>query len=375
MLGTGIVGPILPLYAKAFGVSYSVVGLVISAFGFARILLDVPAGTLADRWGRRPLLLLGIAIFSATGVIAAFAPNIYYLILARFVQGVGAALFTTSGMAIVGDIAPAGERGRYMSTYQMSFFLGTSTGPAIGGFLAEWGGFALPFLLLSVLSLGGAIFAYIWVQESLAGDDPPTTSPAELLKALHKAARNLFVANLAVLVTFLTLSGIRMMAIPLYGQKVLGLSQSEIGVILALAAFVNIPSLFWSGPMVDRVGSRPIFILGFASATVATYGLTFTHSFLSLAAVATFFGFTTGLNQPAQGRAVLEAADPHHRGMSVGLHRVFGDVGVILGPTLVGILADHSGLASPFSWVAVLCGIMAVASVLIGRPEEIGEEI
>ncbi|MFQ5904736.1 MAG: hypothetical protein ACE5JO_13710, partial [Candidatus Binatia bacterium] len=95
------------------------------------------------------------------------------------------------------------------------------------------------------------------MQESLEGNGQYTTSPAELLKALGKAtgSRNLLLANLAGLVTFLTISGIRMTAIPLYSRKILGLSQVDIGLILAIAAF---------------------------------------------------FGFTTGLNQPAQGRAVLQ---------------------------------------------------------------------
>ena len=85
MFGTGIIGSILPLYAKAFDVSYSAVGLVISAFGLARILLDLTAGGRADRWRRRPLLLMGITIFSITGVIVAFAPNLYYPVRVCFI--------------------------------------------------------------------------------------------------------------------------------------------------------------------------------------------------------------------------------------------------------------------------------------------------
>lgn len=366
MLGAGIVGPILPLYAKAFGVSYAAVGMMISAFGLARILVDVPAGTLADRWGRRPLLLIGMAVFSTTGVIAAFAPNIHFLILARFIQGIGAALFTTTAMAVVGDIAPPEQRGKYLSYYQMSFFWGTATGPAIGGFLAEWGGFPLPFLTLSFLSLVGMAFAHFKVKESLA-EKNDGISVEELFKLLWRMGRhrNLLVANLAAMVTFLTIAGIRMTAIPLYGQWSLGLSQSKIGLLLAIAAFVNIPSLIWSGPMVDRIGSRPIFLWGFSLSAVTTYGLVFAHGFYPLMGMVALFGFTTGLSQPALASLVIEAADPNHRGLSVGLHRIFGDLGVIAGPTLVGVLADHYGLTSPFAVVAALCGGMILVSFFV----------
>lgn len=376
MLGTGIVGPILPLYAKAFGVSYAAVGTVISAFGLARILIDVPAGTLADRWGRRPLLLIGMAVFSTTGLIAAFAPNIQFLILSRFIQGIGAALFTTTAMAVVGDIAPPEQRGKYLSYYQMSFFCGMATGPAIGGFLAEWGGFPLPFLVLSFLSLVGMVFAYFKVKESLA-EKNDGISVAELLPVLWQMGRhrNLLLANLAALVTVLTMSGIRMTAIPLYGQGTLGLSQARIGLLLAIAAFVNIPSLIWSGPMVDKIGSRPIFLWGFSLAAITTYSLAFTDGFYSLMGMAALFSVTTGLNQPALATLVIEAADPNHRGLSVGLHRIFGDLGVIAGPTLVGVLADHYGLTSPFAIVAALCGGMALVSFLVREQKRAGAAI
>lgn len=376
MLGTGIIGPILPLYAKAFGVSYAVVGMMISAFGLARILMDLPAGTLADCWGRRPLLLIGMAVFSTTGLIAAFAPNIYFLVLARFIQGIGAALLTTTAMAVVGDIAPPEQRGKYLSYYQMSFFWGMATGPAIGGFLAEWGGFPLPFLVLSLLSLVGMAFAHFKVKESLV-ERNDRISAMELFQVLRRMGRdrNLLVANLASLVAVLTMGGIRMTAIPLYGQQSMGLSHSEIGIVLAVAAFVNIPSLIWSGPIIDKIGSRPILLWGFSLATVTTYGLAFTHGFHSLLGMAALFGFTTGLNQPALATLVIGAADPNHRGLSIGLHRIFGDLGVIAGPMLVGVLADHYGLTSPFAVVAVLCGGMALVSLLVREEKRAGAAI
>jgi MFS family permease len=132
MLGAGVVVPILPKYAETFGASYTYVGFFISAFGLARILTDIPFGTLSDR---RASLLGGTILFVASGLLAAFTTGIEYLIAARVVQG--AAIHTTSALAYVADIIPATRKGRYLGYYQNSFFLGSAFGPSTGGVLTS----------------------------------------------------------------------------------------------------------------------------------------------------------------------------------------------------------------------------------------------
>ncbi|MFN3621892.1 MAG: MFS transporter, partial [Nitrososphaerales archaeon] len=132
MLGAGIVVPILPKYAGSFGASYTYVGLTISAFGIARIITDIPSGTLSDKVGRRTSILLGTSLFVGTGILAAYSTSILHLIIARFIQGVGAAVFTTSALAYIADILPETKKGRYLGYYQGSFFLGSAFGPSIG---------------------------------------------------------------------------------------------------------------------------------------------------------------------------------------------------------------------------------------------------
>ncbi len=168
MLGVGIVSPVLPLYARAFDVPYTTVGFVVSAFGIARLLFDLPAGSLTDRYGRKPLIVIGLGIFAGAGLIAAFATNIYHLILSRFFQGVGAALFTTTAMVLVGDIAPPEQRGKYLAYYQGTFFLGSAAGPAFGGLLLDLGGFHTPFFALSALAALAAVYSHFSIQESFA---------------------------------------------------------------------------------------------------------------------------------------------------------------------------------------------------------------
>jgi multidrug resistance protein len=369
MLGVGIVGPILPLYAESFRVSYSVVGLVVGAFGIARIFFDIPAGSLGDRFGRRPFVILGLFIFSATGLIAAFAGSIYDLILARFVQGMGAAFFTTPAMAYVGDIAPDGSRGRYVAYYQASFFLGVAVGPAIGGFLQELGGFRLPFIVLTALSALSGIFTVLVMKESLAMKERNGFSSRDFRNALHEmfSQRDLTIVVASNFFLFAISAGTRLTSIPLYAERVAGFNPAEIGTVISIIALFNLVILFKSGQMVDRIGGRPLLVYGFLLSAPVLVAFGFATDWLAYLALAAIYGVSTGLINPAQGGTIIQMADERHRGMFVGLFRVFGDLGLTVGPVLVGLLADAFGLTAPFVAVSFASLLMAGLASLMRR--------
>src|SRR5438105_7088673 len=103
-LGFGSVVPVLPLYARSFGVSQTAIGLAIAVYGLARFLVAVPVGQLADRVGRRAALALGGLVTAAGNLLCAYAPTYPALVAARFVAGAGAALALTTGTIVLADI-------------------------------------------------------------------------------------------------------------------------------------------------------------------------------------------------------------------------------------------------------------------------------
>jgi MFS transporter, DHA1 family, multidrug resistance protein len=117
MMGMGLVSPILPQYARSFGVSITMVGFLITAFGFARIVMNIPAGRLADRLGRRPVLMANPVLFIIGSTGCGFAGSFGQLVTFRFIQGVGSAVFTTSAMVMAIDISTPANRGQMMSFY------------------------------------------------------------------------------------------------------------------------------------------------------------------------------------------------------------------------------------------------------------------
>src|SRR3989442_11834632 len=161
-LGFGSVVPVLPLYARSFGVSQAAIGLAIAVYGLGRFLVAVPVGQLADRLGRRPALALGGLVTAAGNFLCAYAPDYVTFVAARFVAGAGAAFVLTAGQIVLADITTPAVRGRAMAIYQGTFLFAVGIGPFPGGVLAERFGLRAPFVAYAVT--GGVAAACPWLR-------------------------------------------------------------------------------------------------------------------------------------------------------------------------------------------------------------------
>ncbi|HEX2281700.1 MAG TPA: MFS transporter, partial [Thermomicrobiales bacterium] len=261
-LGFGMIAPVLPLYARTFGVSTALVGLLITSFGVARLFTNLPAGRLADRIGRRPLILTGPILTGIGAILAGFAPTFWLLVGARFVQGLGSAMSATVSMTVLADISTPETRGRTMSVFQGSLLLGASIGPAIGGALAGLVGLRGVFFVYAVSAFGVAIWARFRVVETLGtasgGTEGRQKSGREPLgkgatMSLLMNASFLAVAFVSIAI-FFTRTGARATIIPLIGADRLGLSTIGIGNVLTIAAVLNVLALPIAGWSIDRYG-------------------------------------------------------------------------------------------------------------------------
>ena len=366
MLGAGVVVPILPKYAETFGASYTYVGLTISAFGLARILTDIPSGTLSDRVGRRASLLGGTILFVASGLLAAFSTSIEHLIAARFVQGVGAAIYTTSALAYIADIIPATRKGRYLGYYQSSVFLGSAFGPSIGGVLTSIGGLRAPFLTLSALSLVSTLATYKGVTTTSAGKEIfyKRGSISSMVTATLRS-RSMIISCVAAATTFILTTAIRFTILPIYSEKVLNLNEVEIGLVLTVIALANFLMIRWAGSISDKFGAVLSMIFGFTLSGLTVVLYSYTYNLPTLLIVASAFGVATSLVMPAQVSLAVESSDPRHRGLSMGVYRIFSDGGLIIGPLLSGVLIEFIPLAYAFYFIAGICFSTALFIYLV----------
>ena len=170
-LGFGIVAPAIPLFARAFGVGTTAVGLAISAFAFFRFVSAFSGGTLVERFGERVVLAAGLLIVAVTTGLAGLAGNFPVFLGLRAAGGVGSAMFTVAALSLLLRVAPKSHRGRAAATWQGGFILGGIAGPAAGGLLAELSP-RLPFFLYAGFLLVAGAVAVVMLRGAHTATEP-----------------------------------------------------------------------------------------------------------------------------------------------------------------------------------------------------------
>jgi len=183
MLGHGVMTPVLPMFATSMGASATELGLCLSAFGVARLLLNVPVGLAAERWGRRPLLVAG-PLLNAVGMLGCGfgSDSVEQLMAWRFVAGAGNSMYLGGAQIYLSDIASPETRGRILGANHSALLLGVSSGPALGGIVAEaTGSLQAPFAIVGAGAAAAGLHAFARIPETLGRDNASVVAviPAE----------------------------------------------------------------------------------------------------------------------------------------------------------------------------------------------------
>ncbi len=353
MSGQGVISPILPLYAQTFGVSVALVGMAVSAFGLARLFINLPAGLAARAVGRGRVIILGAALFAAGNLAAGLAADIWLLIFCRLVAGAGSSMFLTVGHVIVADLSTPENRGRYMSYLELSFLIGISLGPVIGGFMAELFGYQSPFFLVAALSTIGSLWALLRIPETrpVTAQHGSAGSRVRLSELVHPPLLGLAVVALT---TFLTRAGARLGLIPLIGAAV-GLSPGQIGLVYTGTIVVEAGLMPIAGTMADRLNRRIVLVISLLIHAVGPVVLIVQQNPLGFIVASLVLGLGTALGGPS---LPSYAADVAPRGggpgLTMGLYRTYGDIGFLIGGPLLGWIADQSDFSGALASNAAL---------------------
>ncbi len=166
---------------------------------------------------------------------------------------------------------------------------------------------------------------------------------------------------------FIMRGGARVTLFPLYGGEVVGLEPAQIGDVLSLSALTNLLIVNPGGQLVDRLGRKPIAVLGLILAALSTAAYGFFDTYPSLLVVSAIFGLTSGLASISPPTMVGDLAPPGSEGAAVGLYRTAGDLGFIVGPLMMGMMADVGAFAPGF---AVSGAFLLAAALLVSRIPE-----
>ncbi|MEW5897937.1 MAG: MFS transporter [Bacillota bacterium] len=156
----GIIVPVVPHYATVLGASPAQVGVIFAVYSAGLLLFGIPAGIAGDRYGYKPLLVLGMAGLTLATVAFAFSGRVWLLAASRLAQGIAGAVTWTGGMALVAVLYPSRRLGRMMGILMTGSGLGTILGPVLGGVFYQFAGYAAPFLAVALA--GTVLGVLLW---------------------------------------------------------------------------------------------------------------------------------------------------------------------------------------------------------------------
>jgi DHA1 family multidrug resistance protein-like MFS transporter len=361
MAGSGIIAPILSLYAQTLGVSSTLVGMLVTIFGVGRLVANLPAGYLSQRIGRRPLLAAGPLIVAVSAAGAALTTNFSTLLAWRFLQGIGSGIYMTTSMAALADISPPASRAGNLALYQAAVQLGATMGPAIGGYLANFFGYTAPFWAYMLVGLTAAALAILAFEDTLNKVEARKPLPSSVSKRGMMTAPFTAVCILAGVV-FFTRAATLFQLIPLLGSESFGLSVGDVGLALTVNALMNFVALPFASPMIDRFGSRAtVFLstLGGAGSLALIYAA---PSVVWFWVAVILLGFCSGVSYPSTSSFTIGCLPRERYGPGMGMQRTFGDVGFVVGPVILGALGDASG--GHFAGTMLNVGLLVAAAVI-----------
>ena len=368
VMGVGLMPPVLPLYAEQWHLSSGQASLLLSAFAAGRIPISLPVGRAADRFGFGLVAYSGLTAALVSAVLAIVASRYEHLLLALFLQGLGAGTFTTVSNAAVIAVSDRDTVGRLNSVYQGVILAGLSFAPVLGSVGAHLGGLRGPFVVyLALLGVGVLVLrpAARFMRgrlESVAPKAPGSSRVRVLLS--DPAFRAMLVSSVVV---FAALAGIRNALLPLYASEIVGMDGVAIGGMLTASAVANIGILYPAGKAVDLLGRRPVLVFGMIGMACAVAFLAAVSIPLWLIVGSAIVGGAKGIAAAPLPPLVADVAPQGMRAEAVGYYRIAVSVGLLVGPAVLGATVDAWGFRAAFLGAALFLG--TVGALLLRMPE------
>lgn len=364
MFATSLVNPLLSIFAKSIGASGMMIGLSVAAYWVARVLLEIPSGFISSRWGYYRPMLLGLALTAIGTFYNAFVTDPVQLIIARALQGFGAPLFFAVSMTMILNMFPMETRGSAMGIFQGIEFAGTILGSTVSGFIITGLGFYGGFILSAILCVIAVILILIprVRKESL---NVPQSRPLNL-SDIPKMFRNrtLLTICLATFCSFVVSQGVLYTTYPLYANETLGMSLTDIGLIMGARSVGYVIAIFTMGAIADRIGRKPVLLFGIAATALMVLPLTMVSGLIMSMVMFFLLGLTTGAVWIIGPVFAAEAVDSESRGAAVGTYRTFFDLGSIFGPIVMTWVLENQGPAWTFYLSAAFMAIAFVPSLM-----------
>ncbi len=374
MIGFAIVLPIMPFYALRFNATPEQIGLLVASFSIAQLVFSPFWGRVSDRYGRRPVLLIGLSASAVAYVVFAFSGTLWLLFLSRLIQGAGGGM-TGVVHAYVGDTIRASDRAKALGWLSAASALGVMLGPVIGSFAIHFG-HEVPGLIAAALCVVNVAFAWRWLVESRT----PGQSPKDKKPIWHAAwvvlrhperpvSRFIWIYGAGML-GFSAMTAV--LALYLHGK--FGVDERNIGyVFLYVGALGLVMRTVILGPAVDRLGETGVMRLGTVALCLGLVLYPFPSSLGMLALVIPLVPIGTALLFPATTALMSRVSNKEELGLTMGVAQTFAGIARVIAPLVATSAYQRFGPPTPFyiaGGIVALVGVLAfrVVTPVAGQP-------
>jgi DHA1 family multidrug resistance protein-like MFS transporter len=362
MVGFGIIIPVLPFYAEEIGANPTELGLLMAVYSLMQLIFAPMWGHVSDRFGRKPVMMIGIAGLGLSFLIQALSTELWMLFAARIIGGMLSSANMPTAMAYVADITTEENRGKGMGIIGAATGLGFVFGPAIGGIFSKFS-LNMPFYLASGSSFITLILVFLLLKESKQNKKNVTQEKPSFWKAFSGAVTVLYVVQLLI---SLSLSGLEA-TFAYFAAKKAGLGATQLGYIFMIMGFA---SAIVQGGLVGRLtkkhGERMVIQGGIIVSALGFGLILLVNSFATAAIYLTIFGLGNGVIRPSVSSLITKTSSVGY-GSSTGLLSSFDSLGRIIGPPLGGVLFSMA-IGLPYVSGAII-SIAAFILFLLFRPQ------
>jgi multidrug resistance protein len=384
MTGFGIIMPVFARRLGEFGAGVQALGWMTTAFALAQLVAAPFLGSLADRIGRRPLVLLALAAFTLANIGYLLARTTGVFILVRALGGAFTAGLFPAAMGVVADLVPEEQRARWIGLIMGGYGAGFVFGPVIGGVLYDAWGFAAPFTASAAMALIALVAAIVLVPETRpasvrqraklrerrAAEITPRLRQVSLLDSMPRPLiifASLLVIEFGGAFAFAYIEP--QMVFYVYDQ--LAWSTAQFGLVVGVYGLAMVFGQAGLGQLSDRYGRKPIIVIGVLLNTCLYIGMATIESVPWMTLIAFISGLGSALMAPALSAYVMDISLDEHRARVMGIKEAALALGGVLGPLLVVVassLITPRGIFLSAGLLTLLTAILGLVVLQSGHP-------
>lgn len=360
VIGVASVTPAFPQIAVVLKISPHKIGWLVTVFTFPTVILGPIIGVIADRFGRKKILVPSLILFGIAGTGCAFVRDFNLLLLLRFLQGIGAASLLSLSVTLIGDLYTGARRTTAMGYNASVSSIGTALYPTIGGALATLGWY-YPFFLPLVAIPIGLLVLFLLKNPEPKGD----RNLREYLRNALKSIRNrqifgLFFASAA---NFVLLYGAHVTYLPIFIKNSFQVSPLTIGLFLSSVSIAVTLTASQVGRLSRRFSETILIRVSFVFYAIALGSIPFIHNLSLLLIPTTLIGIGLGIGFPSIQTLLTTLAPKDYLATVVSVNGTFFGLGQTLGPLLMGLAYAIGGINSVF----YLGVVFAIATLIVFR--------